>query len=288
MTYISELWQILWHNNGELWFLGLGFYLFEFGRLVQALRYGEAVYRRSLKLMRYPRLRINRSPSQPIESAPRGIYELADYCEKYHNVIPVEYFKRVYASGVDYDQSFNGDLSNFVLIVKTYLGGLRFLLSTLSSLVLVAGLLWVMSLLLQGVVWNFRGMIIVMLVVQWIYVSYVKYSLLMELRADLSGEASDNNRSGDGQEHSILSREWLRIIGCDQGWIRAEFRQYWRQRAAFHQGFYESADLIHHEEMTLVADMFHKQNMMKQSYSWLNVSQAVAMIIVFFVQNFAI
>lgn len=284
---MANWWDMVWTHHGDLWFLGVGFYLFEWGGLSRALRQAQATYDRSLLLMRSPRAGATAAPGEP--PTPMSLYELAEFSAEHHQVIPAEYFQQLFAAGADYEQSFKGDLSYFSLVLKGYLGGLRFLALVLSSCVMVALLLGLLSLALPDAVWNFRGMIMAMLVVQGTYLSYAKYQLMGELNQDLTGGRLAA-RPGLVRRRGLF--QMLRVGGLmlkyDQGWFRLKLREYWQQRGELHQQYYHSSARVRHDEMAHLMRMLHQQSIIHQSYSWFNITQAVAMIVTFVAQNFAL
>lgn len=286
---MAHWWTVLWANHGDLWFLSVGFYLLEWGGLSRALRQAQATYSRSLLLMRSPRAgaTAGQGPGEPV--APMGLHELAEFCAEHHEVIPADYFQQLFAVGADYEQSFKGDLSYFVLVLKGYLGGLRFLALVLSSCVMVALLLGLLSLALPNGMWNFRGMIVAMLVVQGAYVVYAKYQLMAEMSKDLAG---GRLLLCPGGFRWLDLPQMLRVAGLmlkyDRGWFRLQLREYWRQRSEMHERFYHSSARVRHDEMAHLMRMLHQQSITQQSYSWFNITQAVAMIVTFVVQNFAL
>lgn len=257
-----EILSFVYQNNGELWLCVLGYYIYEFGVMRSLCRTGRDVYQLTdlLESTCYQNIVL------------QGCFETAHYCKTYP-VIPQSYFMRLFSGGVNFERVFTHDLRRFLCVVKGHVTACGFLMSVLSSLVLVAVLLWIVSSLLGTSDWNFHGMILMMLCVQVVYMSYVKIRLVSYL-------------SGSDLGFQDQLSQGVRLITGDGSVVIEQLQKYWHHRTGDHRYEVTSAMATSHEEMASVSDEFLNFNTLRQVTSLLNVTQAVGMIFVFFIQNF--
>ena len=276
--------EFLWQSNVDLWLCLLGFYVFEFGWISRFLRSASLLYEQGLAHLRSPRLvsstsSSSSSPSYSISHAIglKGIGELASLSSEGFG-IDRSYFVQLFRSGANYELAFRDDLKNFLLLWHNHLGRMKFVRQTITSLAMVAFLLWLLSCFFQGTSWNFRGMIMAMFVIQIGYVSLAKYASVQSFRKDLLVGASESSESVKGFFDALFGyQRVLQEVVCE----------YWHSRADHHQSYHQHSS-VGERELSMISEMFTDQNAMRQAYSLVHVLEATAMIGVFFVQNFAI
>ena len=263
---------------GEIALLVLGFYLIEFQKITGVISILSRLYQKGMSYLSAPQIASGRGIKH------QSLYEMMHSSRQFDHLISRDYFMSLFCSGGDYEKAFVEDLRCFLLLLKVHKASYVFVKQVMISHVMVAFLVGILGISFQEESWNFRGMILAMFLLQFVYVNWSKSRVFFSLQEDLE-ELAFSAGSEKKYLYSSHLKRLLLVLGNHKRALHEILSSYWIKKSKerrIEQSFGDGSEV----QMGVIANVFLKQSTLKKDDAFFQVLQAVVMIAVFFVQNF--